>query len=127
MNKELRQRMIDAVGESELLPEEKETAMHFSNADDMVTVHSAMGSIMKRLLAHPEFEIEQVRQRSSNATFDIYAEDLEEEFDGRRKLVSLKGEIPVGALMVKKSSRARSGPAAVVSDSASDLRLSQRD
>lgn len=126
MNENLRQRMIDSVSEdSDLIPEEKETAIHMAKDQSRITVFSAEGSIMKRLLAHPEFEIDHIRQTTSDGKVDI-REDFEGEFDGRRSTVAVKGSMPVGALFIKSKSRKSTGHANVVSDTASDLRLSQR-
>lgn len=126
MNEDLRQRMIDSVNEDDdLLPQEKETTIRMARDQTEITVFSAEGSVSKRLLAHPEFEIDHIRQKTSDSKVDIDAEDLAEEFDGRRRTVAVQGTMPVGVLTIKSSSRQSTGHAPVVSGRASDLRLSQ--
>lgn len=127
MNEQLRQRMIDSVSEADdLVPMEKETSIHFAKGDDRLDVFTAESPVMKRLLAHPEFEIESIRQTTSDQEITI-REDFEENFDGRRSTVGVQGTMPIGVLWIKSESRQDTGHARVASNTASDLRLSQRE
>lgn len=126
MNEELRQRMIDSVSEnSDLTAPEKETSINMTKPDDEISVFSSESSVMKRLLAHPAFEIGHVRQKTSDGSVKLDGDDLEAEFDGRRATVAVDGSMPVGALMIKSNVRGSAGHAKTVSAAASDLRLKQ--
>jgi hypothetical protein len=119
--------VIDSVSEdSDLTPEEKETTIHMVSGLGEMTVFSAEAAFMKRLLAHPEFEIDHIRQTTSHGQIDVYGTELDDEFDGRRRTVAVKGIMPVGVLTINAESRDSSYHYDVVSDKASDLRLSQR-
>ena len=126
MNENLRQRIIDSIAENDnLTPDEKETSINLTKGDDHIRVFSAERSVMKRLIAHPEFEMLRIRQPTSDSYKNI-SEDFEEEFDGRRSTVAVEGTMPVGVLFIKAKSRNDDGHARTVSGRASDLRLSQR-
>lgn len=124
MNKNLRKRMIDSVSEdSDLTPMEKETSIHFAKDEDRLTVFSAEAGIMRRLLAHPEFEIDEIRQTTGDGKIHVGGDELEAEFDGRRQTIAVKGSAPVGLLFLKGKSRKSTGHADVVSNTASDISL----
>lgn len=126
MNEDLRQRIIDSIAENEdLTQNEKETTINMTKGDDRIRVFSAERSIMKRLIAHMEFEIHQIRQRTSDGYNNIN-DDFDGEFDGRRRTVAVEGTLPVGALFIKPNSRNGNGHARTVSGRSSNLRLSQR-
>lgn len=119
--------MIDSVSENEdLTPGEKETTIRIGKDQSRLRVFSVESSIMKRLLAHPEFEIDEIRQTTTDGWVMVDGDDLEDEFDGRRSTVSVRGTMPVGVLTIKRKSRKSGGHARMISNSASDLRLSQR-
>jgi len=125
MNEDLRKRIIDSVSEEpDLMPEEKETNVRFAKDQDHLTIFTAESAIMRRLLAHPEIEIDLIRQTTSEGPVTIRSDELEEEFDGRRRTVGLKVTGPVGLLFIKSKSRKSSGHADVVSNTASDISLS---
>lgn len=112
---DLEQRMIDAVAEGDLSPQEKETSLSFSKDQDRVRVTTREAGIMRRLLALDYTEVRWVIQETSDGSVKIDAEDLPEEFDGRRKLTSIHGFVPVGALKLSGSPRKSTSHAQVVS------------
>lgn len=119
--------MIDSVSESQrLTAEEKESTYRAEKGNDEMFVYSAVGSTIKRLLAHPEFDIDLIRQETNDDELEVIDGDLEEGFDGRRRTVGVKGKLPIGTLKIKPNSRSDSGHAPTVTGDASDLRLSQR-
>lgn len=103
MNRDLRQRMIDATRtDSALSIEEQEVTMAVGKRDDRATVFSEIRTVTKQLLAHDEFTIEWIRQEGGGETHRIAREDIADEFDGRRGLVAMKGTIPVSVLLLAK-------------------------
>lgn len=126
MNDDLRQRVIDSIGEAELRPKEKETTIRFAKDQDRIRIFSAETSIMRRLIAHPEFEVETIRQKTSDGKIDI-EDQFEEQFDGRRKTVNVMGTMPIGILQIKSKSPKNNSHAGTVSIASTDLRLSQRE
>jgi len=127
MNENLRKRIIDSVAEApNRTPEEKETAINFSKPDDRMSVHSEERSVVKRLLAHPDFEIEIIQQATNDDVYTIDSDDLADEFDGRRKTVAVTGSMPIGTLWIKASPRQNTRHSLLVSDTASDLSLTAK-
>lgn len=127
MNQELRQRMVFAVHEDDQLESaEKETAIHFSKPDDLASVTTAENGLMRRLLAHPDFEVDFVNQRDGDGKIvKVPFEDAEDDFDGRRRIVTVVGHIPIGALKIPGSARNRNQHASVVSINDTPLSLSR--
>jgi hypothetical protein len=88
----------DVAEDSELLPEEKETILRLSKSEGRVNVFSEEASIMKRLLEHPEGDVEPDRV-----------------VDGT--VMAVKGTIPVGTLSISRDGRQTEGHAEIVSNS----------
>lgn len=115
MNDNLQQTMIDAVSEDPNRETfEKETAINFAKPDDRATITATTNGIMRRLLAHDDFELKWIQQSSNGSLITVTADELEEKFDGRRPVVTVVGTIPVGCLKVQRNSRATGGQANVV-------------
>lgn len=103
----------------DLSTDERETSIGFARSDDRATVYSEEAAICKRLLMHPEFELQhystshpdRVQQRVSAEEYN------EEGHDQRKPVYGIKGTIPIGALKVTQHSRKGSGHASVVTGS----------
>lgn len=78
-----------------LTPEEKETLISFSRADDRATIHSEQAVVVKWLLRHPEYE-----------------EDNRRERDGT--IHATTGTLPVGCLKLQGNSRSSHTPGRVL-------------
>lgn len=100
----------------------KETGITFSRPDDRAKVNTAEPSLMRRLLAHPEFELRSYETSSDNGSKADYknvsAETYEEQaHDARKPVYSVHGTIPIGCLKVSATARSSTGHAEVVSAS----------
>lgn len=96
---------------------ERETSFHFSRADDRADVYSEEKAICKRLLMHPEFDLEMYTTSHPDApqqSIDV-EEYHENGHDKRKPVYAVKGTIPIGCLKVAHKSRQSSGHADVVS------------
>ena len=83
--------------DSELLPAEKETTINFDKSREKATVFSAAASIVRRLIKHTAFEIEDLTEKDGD-------------------VVSVLGKIPVAALKVVAHPRSDKGHRHVVSN-----------
>lgn len=120
MNPELRERMIEATKTAKgLSPGEMETGIHFGRRDTVASVHTEEPALVRRLLGHPEFEVDYFVQETADGYVRIPGEEAAERFDGRRRLVSVDGTIPIGCLKVSANPRSSTGHAGVVSDATS--------
>lgn len=90
-----------------LEPEEKECIIRSTKADDEMEVYTEIGSVMRRLLTHPEFIRQEIRDLNGNRLSP-------EEYTGET-VTGVGGRIPVGCLKVGASSRSTSHHADVVS------------
>lgn len=103
---------LDIRDDPNLTPKEKETTIHFSRDSDRATIFTAEGGITRRLLGHPEFEVNHlVTERRCKV------ENLQQLQADDGAVVGVRGTIPVGALKVSARPRSASGHAAVVSRS----------
>lgn len=105
--------MVNAVAEDPALsPDEKETVLRFSKSDYEIDVYSEESGLMRRLLAHPKFNPQEVRVFSEESRGTYVDPD---DFEGGL-ITGVKGTLPIEALSVKTSMRATSQHAAVVSE-----------
>jgi len=95
----------------DLTPAEKETTIRFAKGDDRATVYTAEAGLTRRLLAHPNAEVEDVNVLENGGTRPV---DLSEV--SGRDIVGVRASVPVGALKVRVSSRSAPGHAEVVSE-----------
>lgn len=82
--------------DSDLLPSEKETAIRWSKDEEYIHVHSDIASVVRRLLAHPEFT------ETSRRTVE-------------GDVVTVRGMLPLGVLTIKEKPRKHGSHAEVVS------------
>jgi hypothetical protein len=94
----------------DLNPFEKETVFRFSSPDDRVEFYSAEASLIRRLVAHPESDIESVTVREDDRRLD---RDLDEVTTDDH-VVGVRGSLPVGVLLIKHAPRESGGHANVV-------------
>lgn len=91
----------------DLKPEEKQFIVSGTKADDEVQVYTEIASMMRRLLAHPEFIRQDLR--------DLNGDRLSpEEYHGE-PVTGVRGRLPVGCLKVRASSRSTATHADIVS------------
>lgn len=123
MNDELRKRIIKAVqSDKSIKGHEHETNIYFSKVDDYARVCSSAVSLMRRLIAHGEFETEYIVQRSPDDGYiQIYADELDDEFDGRRPVVEVVGTVPVATLKIAKNARTRDQQSLIISSAALEV------
>lgn len=99
-----------------LLPEEKETAIHFAKADKSYQIMTYEAGVGRRLLAHPEAERVEVTLLDGDARPRVPLE----EWDGR-PIVGVAAKLPVGALLVPSEGRKSDQHAKIVSGRVLDL------
>ena len=118
-------RLVEAVKEDpDLLPEEKETTFTWAKDEDRAHVFTEEGSITRRLLRYPDFEIESLR---------VYTEDAPgkrlggaDYSDGR--ITGVWGTLPIGSLKILSRSRSDSTHCKIISkDGLRDLPDEQED
>lgn len=85
---------VSVAEDPELKPEEKETLIGFSKADERLRIHSEQAAVVRWLLQHPEYR-EESRRRS----------------DGQQHATT--GTLPVGCLKLSGESRSSSRPSDV--------------
>ena len=90
-----------------LKPEEKECIIRSTKADDEAQVYTGIGSVMRRLLTHPEFRLQDLRDLNGHRLSP-------EEYTGET-VTGVWGRIPVGCRKVRASSRSTSHHADIVS------------
>lgn len=101
--------LIESVAEAdELDPCEKETIIKFTKADDTLSIYTEEGGLMRRLMQHPGFEIDSLRD--SNGA-QVSVNDTEES-----QITGVKGSIPIPALGIRTSLRTNSDHASIVSE-----------
>jgi hypothetical protein len=110
--KETNRMFVDAVAEDRTLsPEEKQTTFQLTKSEDSVSVYTEERGLMRRLLQHPEFELESLRVVTEGSWGNYIDPD---DFEGG-SITGVKGSVPVGALSLKTSSRKTSQHSAIVS------------
>lgn len=90
-----------------LIPEEKEFTFTGVKSNREVQVYAEIAGMMRRLLVHPEFTLQDVRDLEGNRLkLDEYDDET---------VTGVRGRIPVGCLKVRASSRSTSGYADIIS------------
>jgi hypothetical protein len=92
----------------DLAPAEKETTVRFAKDQDRASVYTAESGMTRRLLRHPEFEVEEVTTLSGERF------DSVQQLHADEAVVAVRGYVPVGALKVSACTRSTSGHASVV-------------
>ncbi len=90
-----------------LLPEEKEFTFTGVKSNSKFQVYSEVAGMMRRLLAHPKFTLQDVRDLEGNRLNP-------DEYSGET-ITGVRGRLPVGTLKVRASSRSTSGYAEIIS------------
>lgn len=95
---------------------ERETSITFSRADDRADIYCEEQAMMKRLLLHPDFELDFYHtSHPDRVTGVVEGDEYEEDgHDGRKPVYAIRGTIPIGCLKVGPSPRSSSGHADVV-------------
>ena len=83
--------------DSSLTPAEKETNIWFDKEIDKAVVYTREGGIMRRLLQHPEFDVNNVNEK-----------------DG--KIVGVKGRFPIDAISFGSKPRKNGGHASMITN-----------
>lgn len=98
--------------DTDLLTMEKETTLRFAKDQNRVSVCTEEAGLMRRLLCHPNFIVEDLRVNSQTTWgANVVPEDFEE-----GTITGLEGSIAIGFLSIGTSSRSTSQHAAVVPD-----------
>lgn len=104
--------MLEDVAEpQDLTPEEKETAIRFGKVDDRARVHTDERGLTARVLAHPEAVVLAVHVDDDGRTRTVTPREW-----GGRRVVGVEATLPVGAIQVKRSSRATGQHGEVVTE-----------
>lgn len=101
---------------------EKEFGITFSKSDDRAVVNTAIKSLMRRFLAHPEFDLRYYETSGDKASYRVVdAEEFEEEgHDGRKPVWSVSGTIPIGTLKIRMNPRQHGSYSDVITNSVLD-------
>jgi hypothetical protein len=93
--------VLDAVREDAALgPMEKETTFRFAKDEGRATVFTYEAGLTRRLLAHPEFNVDHLVRADGAPVESVEAFDATAD-----EIVAVKGTIPIGCLKVRASSR----------------------
>jgi len=95
----------------DLTPQEKETTIRFAKDEEHATVYTAEAGLTRRLLAHPNAEVEELNVLEDGATRNVAPSEV-----SGREIVGVRASVPVGALKIRVSSRSAPGHAEVVSE-----------
>jgi hypothetical protein len=95
----------------DLTPQEKETTIRFAKDEEHATVYTAEAGLTRRLLAHPNADVEEVNVLEDGATRNVDPAEV-----SGRDIVGVRASVPVGALKVRVSARSAPGHAEVVSE-----------
>ena len=99
--------LVEAVGEdATLFPAEKETTIRFAKDEDVASVFTEEAALMRRLLQHPHFHVEAVRLQSGS---EVAPNDFQQ-----GSITGVRGNIPVGGVVLQTSLRETSQHSAVV-------------
>jgi len=94
-----------------LAPTEKETTLRFARDEDVATFYTAEAGLGRRLIAHPETDLDGVVIKDGQARPTKAPDEVGDD----ETVVGVRGTIPVGALSVKSSSRKSDRHAPIVS------------
>lgn len=104
---EARRRAREAIeADKSVSPAERETAIHFSEADDRASLFATERGIMNRVLAHPEIAIQELDVLEEAGGSRRRGVRLEE-YDGG-PVVGVLATIPVGVVKLQLTPRADS-------------------
>jgi hypothetical protein len=106
-------KLVEAVEEDPSLSSvEKETTIRFSKDDDTVSIYSEEASIIRRLLHHPYFEVDELLVNTDGAKGRrVNPNDFNE-----GSITGIDGSLPIGALAVQPSLRDTSKHSEVISE-----------
>lgn len=90
---------------SDLSPMEKETLFRFAKDQDRAHIYSERQSMMSRLLLHSEFEVVELRICGTDDSHPPFGKRINPEQYTGGAITGVKGNIPIGCLSVKQSSR----------------------
>lgn len=97
----------------ELTADEKETTLTMYGSDKKFNIFSAKPTIVKSLLKHDHFELDNARLLNNGTKISISEREKLSEKKG--DIVAVKGEMPVGVLTVKSKPRANNHQSSIVS------------
>jgi hypothetical protein len=104
--------VVDRVQEDPTLtPEEKETVIRFTKAEDVAHIYTEEGGITRRLLRHPHFDLDEWRVVDD----DVWGKRIGSNAYNGETVTGVGGRLPIGSLKVRASKRSTSGHADVVS------------
>ena len=108
--------LLEAVREDpRLTAAEKETTIRFARDEDRAKIFTAEAGIGRRLLAHPAASIDAVVVIDGDRARPAVALD-ELDTENPRPIVSVRGSIPVGTLLVRREKRTTGGHANVITE-----------
>lgn len=81
---------LKVVGDPTLRPEEKETSLHLLGNSKRIEVHSFHPTVIRGLLAQPEFEVSQLFKKN---------------IKGEEVIVGIKGKFPISSLKIGRARR----------------------
>ena len=105
--RDLRERVREDYG---LRPSEKEITLTLSKTDERAGVYVEIGGLMQRVLAHPLFELEQVRVPGEGA---VPVKRLRAGEFSDSDIVAVGGTVPKGVLKLRSTARSTSGFASI--------------
>lgn len=110
-----REAAIEAFGRDDprLSPAEKETSIRFARDEDRVAIFTAEAGIGRRLLAHPAATIDALIVIDGRRARPAIALD-ELDTEHPRPVVGVRGELPIGALVIRRDPRKDSSHAEIV-------------
>lgn len=86
--------------------EEKEFGISFANPDDRIRVDSAIPSLMKKLLLHPNFDLLTYTTTDGDVSINRSVEHYAEEgHDARKPIYWVSGTLPMGVLKIRPNPR----------------------
>jgi len=95
-----------------LAPEEKETTIRFAKDEDRATVHTDEAGIGRRLLAHPDAEVEELTVLDDDSVRRLTPDEVNDD----HAPVGIRASIPIGTLSVRSSPRKSAQHSAVISN-----------
>lgn len=112
-----REAAIDAFEREDprLTPPEKETTLRFARDESRVAIFTAERGIGRRLLAHPAASIDALIVIDGESARPAIALD-ELDTEDPRPVVGVRGELPIGALVVRREPRKDDSHAEIVTD-----------
>lgn len=94
-----------------LTPHEKETVIRWGKPDDRAYVFTEEGSLVRRLLRHPQFEVKALRTSPENEP----SQKVQAADHSGGRITGVRGWIPIQAVKVQSACRQQSAHCHVVS------------